>query len=185
MSSITANNLPPSDSPQAGSLLADLRRELDDLCARADRAIHDAWVQHRDVRALLATPSHLQQQWWDRSTARFGEDVSKAVREFNVGVCRLCRFLSFFPASFFFDSFFFASALFLMGEAVADWRLDVDTARAHGDELAEQVWETLRADDYAPANFQKVEGGTTHRLRDALAALKGVRAPVEGGGGRN
>ncbi|EAQ84859.1 predicted protein [Chaetomium globosum CBS 148.51] len=157
MSSITANNLPPSDSPQAGSLLADLRRELDDLCARADRAIHDAWVQHRDVRALLATPSHLQQQWWDRSTARFGEDVSKAVREFNVGVCRL---------------------------SVADWRLDVDTARAHGDELAEQVWETLRADDYAPANFQKVEGGTTHRLRDALAALKGVRAPVEGGGGR-
>ncbi|KAH6617098.1 hypothetical protein F5144DRAFT_606607 [Chaetomium tenue] len=148
MSSITTTNLPPSDS-QAGTLLADVRRELDDLCARADRAIHDAWVQHRDVRALLATPSHLQRQWWGRSNARFGKAVSKAVKEFNVGL----------------------------------WRLYDDTARGHGDELAEQVWETLRADDYAPANYQKVDGGTTHGLWETLAALEGVRLPVDGGGG--
>lgn len=90
----TTTELPPTDP-----LLADTSRGLDELCALADRAIHDAWVLHRNVRSLLATPSpRLQRQWWDRGKARFEECVALAMVRFRSGVWCLRKF--FFKCSF-------------------------------------------------------------------------------------
>lgn len=49
-----------------------------------------------------------------------------------------------------------------------------DMVLEHGIERTDEVWGTLRAGEYLPANYRKFRDGDTYRLCDVLAAFGSI-----------
>ncbi|KAH6842753.1 hypothetical protein B0I37DRAFT_407740 [Chaetomium sp. MPI-CAGE-AT-0009] len=126
------------------SLLDNTWQRLGELGADADRAIHGAWVRHRNALALLLVPAagnpQLQRKRFDVGKERFERCVAEVMVRFWKGV----------------------------------WCLYHDISRDHGDVRAREVWETLQVRDYLPANYRKTRVGNTPGPQEVLSALERV-----------